>query len=162
MKRLACTAIALTMALGLVSTAAAADRVRDADRAAFTLDRGHWDSKDLIGLKVETPDGKRAGKLERLLFDQDGKMTHAVVAIGGFAGVARHDVVVPWSKVKLTREGKRRDLVAMIDRAALDTAPRYSYTRFDRDAGAASPRGDRDRDGTPNRLDRAPNNPNKQ
>ena len=97
MRKLACTALALTMAFGLVSTTAARDRARDADRAAFTLDRGHMDSKDMIGMKVETPDGKQAGKLERLLFDQDGKITHAVVATGGFAGVARHDVAVPWS-----------------------------------------------------------------
>ena len=76
-------------------------------------------------------------------------------------------MVVPWSHVKI-RPDKDGKEVAMIDRAALDSAPRYTADRDrDRDrTGAASPRtspsGDRDRDGVSNKYDRAPNNPNKQ
>ena len=163
MKKVALTAMALVVSLGLTTNAVAADK----DRAAFTLERGHMDSKDLIGMKVETPDGKRAGKIDRLVFDMNGKVTHVIIGTGGVVGVGKHDVAVPWSEVKIVHDGSRaKDMVATVDRSVLDRAPRYVHSRSDRDrtpaaSPATSPRADRDRDGVPNRTDRAPSNPNK-
>jgi sporulation protein YlmC with PRC-barrel domain len=163
MKRTVFTAIALAVVLGVAAPGFAADKKDRHDRTTFSLDGAHMDSKDLIGMRVEFPDGKRAGKIDHLLFDRDGKATHAVIAMGGFAGVGRKEVVVPWSQVRIRHLDKKD--VAMVDRATLDTAPRYS--RRDRDRmGAASPAtapsADRDKDGVPNKYDRAPSNPARQ
>ena len=162
MRKFAVTvATALVVALGLATNVVAADKaVRS--RTAFTPDSAHLDSTDLVGMRVETPDGKRAGKISRLIVNEkDGKVSHAIIATGGIAGVAKHDVAVPWSEVKLTHNGSRRNhIVARVDRSTLDGAPRYAHARADRDrAPAASPATDRDRDGVPNRVDRAPNDP---
>ena len=161
MKRTVLTAIALAAALGVATPGFAADKKDRHERTTFTLDSAHMDSKDVIGMKVDFPDGKRAGKIDHLLFDRDGKLTHAVIAIGGVAGVGGKDVVVPWSQLRI-RHDDRKD-VAMVDRATLDSAPRYSRSR---DRVAASPKtapsADRDKDGVPNRLDKAPSNPARQ
>ena len=162
MKKLGTITAAVVVALGLTTSAAIAADKHDRDRVTMR-DGGHVDSKDLIGMRVETMDGKRAGKIDRLLFDRgDGKISHAVVGLGGVAGVGKKQVVVPWSQVRISRDAKKSDkMVAMIDRGTLDSAPRYS-ARFDRDyVPSASPGGDRDRDGVPNRVDRAPSNPKK-
>ena len=161
MKRTVLMAIALAAALGVATPGFAADKKDRHERTTFTLDSGHMDTKDLIGMKVELPDGKKAGKIDQLLFDRDGKLTHAVIATGGVVGIGKHDVVVPWSQMKIRHEG-RKD-VAMVDRATLDSAPRYSRAR-DRVAAspATAPSADRDKDGVPNRLDKAPNNPARQ
>ena len=158
-------AFAFAVAAGATGAQAADEKMRDVkDRPAFTMESGQVDTKRVIGMKVTTPDGKHAGEIDQLLVNvRDGKITHAIVGLGGFAGVGERHVVVPWSQVKVQAQGDRRDLVAMIDRATLDSARRYSR---DASAPAASPAtapaADRDRDGTKNKADRAPNNPNKQ
>jgi sporulation protein YlmC with PRC-barrel domain len=168
MKRVALTALAFALGLTVsVNGAMAQDKMRDVkDRAVFTLDSGHVDSKHVIGMKVKTPDGKHVGEIDQLIINvRDGKVSHAIVGLGGFAGVGERHVVVPWSEVKLQADrNDRKDMIAMIDRAALDSARRYSRDVRDRVPAASpatAPAADRDRDGVPNRIDRAPNNPDK-
>jgi sporulation protein YlmC with PRC-barrel domain len=167
MKRPVLSAVVIAVGLAVsVNGALAADKMRDAkDRAAFTLDSGHVDSKHVIGMKVETPDGKHVGEIDQLIVDtKDGKISHAVVGLGGLAGVGEQHVVVPWSQVKIGSKSDRNHMVAMIDRAALDGARRYSgESRAAAPAASPStaPAADRDRDGVPNRVDRAPNNQDK-
>lgn len=170
MKKSALAAIALGLGLAVSANGAMAEdkpRVTRDRAAAFTLDSAHMDSKHLVGMSVKTPSGDRLGEIDHMIVNtRDGKVSHVIVGVGGLAGVGERHVVVPWSKVKLRQDGtKDKDMAAIIDRATLDSAPRY--TRVDRDrVGAASPStapsGDRDRDGVRNRDDRAPNNPNKQ
>ena len=167
MKRSALMAVALTVGLALSANGVLAQDKPMKDRAEFTLDSAHMDTKYLIGMKVNTPDDKRVGEIDHLIVNtKDGKVSHVIVGLGGLAGVGEKHVVVPWSQVKIRHEGRdRKDAVAVIDRATLDSARRY--TRVDRDRApaaspATAPSADRDRDGTPNRLDRAPSNPGKQ
>jgi sporulation protein YlmC with PRC-barrel domain len=166
MKTSALTAMALAVGLAVsVNGAMAEDKVKTTN-GAFTVDRAHMDTKHLEGMTVNTPDGKRAGEIEHLIVKMsDGKITHAIIGFGGIAGVGEKKVVVPWSQVKIRRNESDRKDVAVIDRATLDAAPRY--TRVDRDRApaaspATSPSGDKDKDGVRNKDDRAPSNPAKQ
>jgi sporulation protein YlmC with PRC-barrel domain len=167
MKTSALAAVALTLGLALMANGTYAQDRPMKDRAAFTVDAGHMESKHLIGMKVNTPDDKHVGEIDHLIVNmRDGRVSHAIIGLGGIVGVGEKYVVVPWSQVKIRHEGRdRKDAVAIIDRAALDNAHRY--TGIDRDrvpaaSPATAPGRDRDRDGVPDRLDRAPNNPNKQ
>lgn len=168
MKRAVFTALALAFGLAVsVNGAVAADKMRDVkDRAAFTMDSGHLDSKHVIGMKVNTPDGKHVGEIDQLIVNvKDGKVSHAIVGLGGLAGIGEKHIVVPWSQVKISGDrAGRKAMAAVIDAAALDSAPRYAGDRDHATSAspATAPAGDRDRDGTPNKVDRAPNNPNKQ
>lgn len=169
MKKSALSAVVVGLGLALAANGAVADDKPKVskDRAAYTLDSAHMDSKHLVGMSVKTPDGNRIGEIDHLIVNmKDGKVSHVIVGVGGLAGVGEKHVVVPWSRVKIGRDGKDpKDHVAVIDRATIESAPRYS--RVDRDRAAASPAttnpsGDRDRDGVRNKDDRAPSNPNKQ
>jgi sporulation protein YlmC with PRC-barrel domain len=169
MKRVVLTALvcAFGLAVSVNGARAADEKMRDVkDRPAFTMDGSHVDSKHVIGMKVDTPDGKHVGEIDRLVMNlNDGKITHAVIGLGGVAGVGEKHVVVPWSQVKISGDRKNKDMVAIIDRATLDSARRYTAERSDHGTSASpatAPAGDRDRDGTPNKYDRAPSNPNKQ
>jgi sporulation protein YlmC with PRC-barrel domain len=168
MKQAVLTAVAVAFGLAVsVHGVEAQDKVRDVkDRAAFTWEAGHVDAKKVVGMKVNTPDGKHVGEIDQLIVDvKDGKVSHAVVGLGGVAGVGEQRVVVPWSQVKIRTDRNDRDeRVATIDRAALDSAKRYTGEGKDRGPAASpatAPAADRDRDGATNRVDRAPNNPNK-
>ncbi len=168
MKKVALTAAALVFGMSVVSTSFAADppKARDVkDRAAFSVDAAHMDTKHLVGLKVLTPDGKHVGEIDHLIMHtKDGKVSHAIVGVGGVGGIGERQVVVPWKQVRIGRDKDGRGMAATIDRAALDAAPRY--TRVDRDGApaaspATAPARDRDGDGVRNRSDRAPDNPKK-
>jgi sporulation protein YlmC with PRC-barrel domain len=165
MKRTALVAIALAVGLtGAVDGYAAdKDKVDRQERAAWRADANHLDSKTVIGMKVRGADGKDLGEVDRLLVNMsDGKVSHAVIGVGGVAGIGERHVVVPWSQIKFGRDD-RNNPVATIDRATLESAPRYTADR-DRDrVPAASPATrDRDRDGVRDRTDRAPDDSKKQ
>jgi sporulation protein YlmC with PRC-barrel domain len=169
MKTIVMAALAVALGLGGAADGFAADpdRARDAkDRQAWKADAGSLDSKHVIGMKVRTPDGKNVGDVDQLIMNaKDGKVTHAVIGLGGLAGVGEKKVVVPWSQLKVARDDKNRDhMIATIESSALDRAPRYEAAA-DRDRerpAAASPATtDRDRDGVRDRSDKAPENPKK-
>ena len=46
-----------------------------------------------------------------------------VISVGGFMGVGERKVVVPWSDLKVTSDGKKH--VATLEQAKLESAPRW-------------------------------------
>ena len=167
MKKLIVTALTLAIGLFAADGYAAGPKVetKPGDRAVYKMDANHLDSKKLIGMRIKGADGKDLGEIDQLIVDtSSGKITHAIVGLGGVAGVGEKHVVVPWSELKFTRDGDTS--VVMMERAKLEAAPRYTRDS-DRDrvpaaSPATAPRGDRDRDGVSNKNDRAPDNPKKQ
>jgi sporulation protein YlmC with PRC-barrel domain len=110
------------------------------ERPAWTPDTASMEMKRLVGTKVRTSDGKEVGEIDQFIVAlQDGKVSHVVIGMGGFAGVGERKVVVPWNEVKIGHDMKNGDkMAATIDSAALDRAPRY--------AGIGGQRQSRDRD----------------
>src|SRR6266436_9906947 len=113
MKTFAAVAAALMLGLTFTAGGALADERPMKDRAAFNMDRAHMDSKHLIGMKVNTPDDKHVGEIDQLIVNmRDGKVSHAIVGLGGIAGVGERHVVVPWSQVKIRESRDRKDAMA--------------------------------------------------
>src|SRR5687768_10008681 len=71
------------------------------ERQTFQKPEGVMESRQLVGTKVKGSDGKDLGEIDQFLVDKDGKVTHAVIGVGGLLGVGESHVVVPWSDVKL-------------------------------------------------------------
>jgi len=161
MKKLIVTALALTIGLFAVDGYAGDTKAG----AVYKMDANHLDSKKVICMRIKGADGKDLGEIDQLIMNMSsGKITHAIVGLGGLAGVGEKHVVVPWSDLKFTRDGDKT--VVTMDRAKLEAAPRFTRDS-DRDrvpaaSPATAPRGDRDRDGVSNKNDRAPDNPKKQ
>ena len=159
MKKLIVTALALTIGLFAVDGYAADTKAG----AVYKMDANHLDSKKVIGMRIKGADGKDLGEIDQLIMNMSsGKITHAIVGLGGLAGVGEKHVVVPWSDLKFTRDGDKT--VVTMDRAKLEAAPRFTRDadRVPAASPATAPRGDRDRDGVSNKNDRAPDNPKKQ
>ena len=108
-------------------------------RPAWTAPEGVHESSTLIGARVRTAEGKEAGSIEQLLIDpKEGKITHAVLGMGGFLGLGETRLVVPWSNVKLSPDPRNPNrTVAMMDQATLDQAPRYEKRQAATDRGMA-------------------------
>ena len=103
------------------------DSSKSADkRPAFKMDQELWEAKQLIGARVKNSGGKDIGEIDQLLIDpKDGKITHAVIGIGGLAGIGEQKVVVKWSDVQVALDPAKRKPAATVSQTALDTAPRY-------------------------------------
>jgi len=98
-------------------------------------------------------DNNKIGQIADVLIGKDGKIENLVIGAGGFLGMGRHDVLVPFSSVKMVKEdatprndpkAKNRDrdrdrsdrdarnnyrLVMNITKDALKNQPGYKYDR---------------------------------
>jgi sporulation protein YlmC with PRC-barrel domain len=111
---------------------------RKKDRPAWSNTQGLHEAKDIVGTKVQNAEGKDIGKVDALLIDpKDGKVTHAVVGLGGMLGLGKDKVVVDYSALKMTGHESGRKAKIVVDQSALESAPKYVKTA-DR-APSASP-----------------------
>ena len=108
---------------------------------AFTMPANAFESDRIIGTRVKDAQGKDIGEVDALLVDsQDGKITHAIIGLGGVLGVGERKVAVPWSQVKMSRDRDGDRVAVTMDRATLENAPRYERRQAAGDrAPAASP-----------------------
>lgn len=89
---------------------------------------------------VRTPDGEEVAKLQGLIFDQNGQITHAVLGYGGVLGFGTKEVMVSWDQ--LTAEPGEQILVASMTPEQLEQMPPFKSAeavKSDADAGAAQP-----------------------
>lgn len=124
----------------------------DTPRATFQNTQGLQESSAIIGARVKSAQGKDLGEVDQLLVDmKTGKITHAVIGVGGLVGIGEKHVAVPWSEVNIaadrTATGRDRPVITM-DQTALERAPRYekrAASDHERTSPSASPRGTTDR-----------------
>lgn len=109
------------------------------ERRAWTPESNAVESRRLIGMQVKNTQGKEIGEIEQLIVDHsDGKISHVVLSRGGVLGVGGEKLVVSWSDLKIQPDADNRTrMVAMVDQAKLDSAPRYEARR--ETSPAASP-----------------------
>jgi len=166
MKRLMAGLVAVLVAAPLMVSAQTrpADKTaRDTKAPAWKNDAGLHETKDIIGTRIKNAAGKDIGEIDQLLINRDGKVSHVVIGLGGFAGVGEKKVVVPWADLKFApvTEGKKNAIT--MDESKLDRAPHYERTAV---APSASPSTrpvvkDSDADGKSDRTDKAPLDPYK-
>jgi sporulation protein YlmC with PRC-barrel domain len=137
-----------------------------APRETFKNTQGLYESSTLVGARVKGTDGKDLGEIDQLLVDpKDGKVTHAVIGVGGLLGIGEKHVIVPWSEVRMSStnptDRAARPVITM-DQSMLERAPRYekrAYQDGDRTSPSASPRGTDRPATTPRSTDRPATTP---
>jgi hypothetical protein len=63
-----------------------------------------WLASNLIGMSVNGPDEESIGAVNDLLLDGNGEVVGAVIGVGGFLGIGRKDVAVPFASLDLARK----------------------------------------------------------
>lgn len=62
-----------------------------------------WSIKeDLLGKEVYNDNNESIGTIEDLLVTREKAISYAIVGVGGFLGIGRHDVAVPVSSMTMT------------------------------------------------------------
>ena len=78
-----------------------------AQSTAPKADGEMWRASKLIGLNVYNDQDEKLGDISEILLDKSGKVDGAVIGVGGFLGMGRHDIMVEMSKLKFVDEPVR-------------------------------------------------------
>jgi sporulation protein YlmC with PRC-barrel domain len=79
---------------------------------------------------VYDPKDAKIGTIDDVLVDKSGKITAAIVGVGGFLGVGEKDVAVPMSAIKVTtKDNNKWYLVMNATKDQLKAARGYKYDR---------------------------------
>lgn len=88
---------------------------------------GGWSAKhDLMGKQVVNDAKDKIGKVEDVILTPEGKASYAIVGVGGFVGIGRHDVAIPMDQLKF-QDGKY--VLAGGTKDALKALPKWSYVK---------------------------------
>ncbi len=95
-------AFAVAAGLALAPLAAAAQSV------PFIAGEGpdQWRASRLVGVDVLGPDGKKVGSVSDVLMEPDGRAGAVVIGVGGFLGLGKKDVALPFAAVRFTRDAQ--------------------------------------------------------
>lgn len=133
-KTLAVAALGLALQTGpMVATSHSQD-------AGFVALQSETDrmASEFLGTNVKNPSGEVIGVVTDLMFGDDGRMTAAVLNVGGVVGIGGKKVAIPFSALTV-EPGKdgRRTLTANLDKAALEKAPIFQ-TIYDQKGGVTA------------------------
>jgi sporulation protein YlmC with PRC-barrel domain len=102
----------------------------------WTPKEGQIEADQLRGSEVRDAQGQEIGTLRKLIIDkEEGKVTHAVIGVGGVLGIGERERVVEWDKLEIRADAQRDEVFATLDRDTLVAAPLYE----EREAPAAAP-----------------------
>ena len=84
-------------------------------------------ANDLESASVYGPGDDKIGSISELVVTKEGKITHAVIDVGGFLGIGAHSVSMPFEQVTVLRETGGDDLRLYIDatKEQLEAMPRH-------------------------------------
>jgi sporulation protein YlmC with PRC-barrel domain len=110
-KKLLRTAGALVVLTGLsviatdISVHAAGNKVGVTKDQMKTLSRG-WSVKDkIMGKSVYNENKEKIGTIDDLIVTSDRSLSYAIIGVGGFLGMGKHDVAIPMSQLKANQDG---------------------------------------------------------
>ncbi|WP_072393130.1 PRC-barrel domain-containing protein [Hyphomicrobium sp. CS1GBMeth3] len=87
-----------------------------------------WRSSRLVGQTVYNSANERIGDINDLILGPDGKISHAVIGVGGFLGMGEKLVGVSFSDLQLNRDADGTMRVTLDStKDALENAPDFKY-----------------------------------
>lgn len=87
-----------------------------------------WRVSELKGTDVKTPTGETLGEIKDVAIDTNGRVSYAVLSVGGFIGIGDRLVPVPWDSLAFTLGGDKGDkkLVTLAaTKEQLEKAPQF-------------------------------------
>ena len=118
-----------------------------------------WRAELFIGEAVLNTAGEPIGDISDLIFDRAGRISTAVIGVGGFLGVGEKEIGVPFATLTFdVGKNGERVIVAALSKEDLAAAPKFKATEettFDRVKNKAVDLGNKARDEAVDLKDRA-------
>lgn len=81
----------------------------------------------LVGSKVYNNTGANIGSIEDIILKADGSMDEVVLSVGGFLGIGDKYVAVPFSDLKVTRDGSSVKITTNGTKGSLKALADYKF-----------------------------------
>jgi len=108
---------------------------RDSDLTVRTdVDRDHaklrhWNkASGLLGMEVRNRENQKLGEVKDLVMDSPGKVSYAVLAVGGFLGIGEKLIALPPRTLQVGQDGDY--LILDADKAKIQAAPGFAATAW--------------------------------
>ena len=86
-----------------------------------------WSAKrQILGQAVYNDRDERVGSIDDVIVASDKAVSYAIINAGGFTGLAKHDVAIPVSQLKLV---DNKLVLAGATKEALKASPPFEYAR---------------------------------
>ena len=86
-----------------------------------------WSVKrTILGQSIYNDKDERVGTIDDIIVSPEKSVSYAIVGAGGFLGLAKHDVAVPVSQIKLVNN---KLVLAGATKDALKAAPPFEYAK---------------------------------
>ena len=87
-----------------------------------------WRSSKIVGLNVYNAANEKIGDVNDLILGSDGKISNAVIGVGGFLGMGEKLVAVPFNELKFsTDENGNTHITLDRNKESLESAPDFKY-----------------------------------
>jgi sporulation protein YlmC with PRC-barrel domain len=87
-----------------------------------------WRVTELKGTDIQTPTNEKLGDVKELAIDTNGRVSYAVLSVGGFLGMGDKHVAVPWDALKFSLggdKGDKRTITLAATKKQLEGAPEF-------------------------------------
>jgi len=86
-----------------------------------------WSAKkQIIGKPVYNDNNQKIGTVDDLIVTPDQSVSYAIIGVGGFLGVRKHEVAVPMSQLK---EDQGKIILRGATKEALKAMPKFEYAQ---------------------------------
>ena len=90
---------------------------------------GQWLASRFIGQAVSNQAGENIGDINDVLFDKTGRMSTAVIGVGGFLGMGEKNVAILFSSLSFTADATGKRVVTIsLSKERLLAAPSFQPT----------------------------------
>ena len=84
-------------------------------------------TSQLVGAKVYNNANDNIGSIEDIILKPDGSVDEVVLSVGGFLGMGDKYVAVPFSDLKISRDGSSLKIVTLATKDSLKALPAYQF-----------------------------------
>jgi sporulation protein YlmC with PRC-barrel domain len=81
----------------------------------------------IVGAKVYNDANDNIGSVEDIVLKADGSMDEVVLSVGGFIGIGDKYVAVPYSDLKISRDGNSLKVMTKATKDSLKALPDYQF-----------------------------------
>ena len=86
-----------------------------------------WSAKkQILGKAVSNSSGEKIGEVEDLIMTPAKAVSYAIVGVGGFLGIAQHDVAIPVGQLKLKGD---KLMLPGATKEGLKALPKFEYAK---------------------------------
>jgi sporulation protein YlmC with PRC-barrel domain len=81
----------------------------------------------IVGAEVYNDANENIGSVEDIVLKADGSMDEVVLSVGGFIGIGNKYVAVPYSDLKISRDGNSLKITTKATKDSLKALPDYQF-----------------------------------